>query len=548
MRTAFSFLAAALVAACSSPPQTPAPAPDAGASEQGSGGVDAGVDASAADADDAGPPDLGPPTDVGRDVGEPDEQLGPYPDPGAWPANRGPGGPATAFTEAQLDQHCAYLVGHEEDRDHHNLMVMWDGYLMMPWATDTGKGGLTFYEFDDPCSPTPVGSTYTPKMRETHSVGISQLGGAWMATNYIESLVEGGVLFWDVSDPTNPQPVSSFSVEDFFLVDAYKRVTQSVFWQVPYLYVGAAQNGIVVIDASDPMNPTHVTTWEAEPVAQIGQVQVIGDLLVASTAEGTRAFLLDVSDPNDVKPIPGGDFTVADSSGQAREMYFGNTTGGYAYLTRKEGGGSFFVYDIRDPSAPTFVGQADSPTGGAYVFVQDDLAFVGEGVRATIWDVADKAAPQLIKELSLVGDLDTMTPIGNVAVLSVDDDAEDDQASVVIPWRAEPDTTPPRVTWSVPTDGATNLRTTSRVGVTFSEFVDPKSAWEGSVRLYQSDLPPDEGRVAGYVSAQETIVNFWPKRELEPNTRYTFEIPAGGVTDYNGNAIEEPFRMEFETR
>ena len=54
-------------------------------------------------------------------------------------------------------------------------------------------------------------------------------------------------------------------------------------------------------------------------------------------------------------------------------------------------------------------------------------------------------------------------------------------------------------------------------------------------------------RVLGTVSAQETIVNFHPFCPLEPGTRYTLEIPAGGVVDYVGNAIEEAFSMEFTT-
>jgi hypothetical protein len=38
-------------------------------------------------------------------------------------------------------------------------------------------------------------------------------------------------------------------------------------------------------------------------------------------------------------------------------------------------------------------------------------------------------------KLNLAGDLDTVTPIGNVAVLSVDDKADKDRGSIVVPWQ-----------------------------------------------------------------------------------------------------------------
>jgi hypothetical protein len=473
----------------------------------------------------------------------------PYPAAGDWPPNAGPGAPTITFTDDQLDTPCSYLDGGEEDRDHHNLVVMWDGYLMMPWAQDLGKGGVTFFDISDPCAPVTVGSHFTDEMRETHSVGIAQYDDrVWATTAHIRTIVEGGVLFWDITDPAAPEPVSETLVDGFLFPDAYRRVTLSTFWQVPYVYVGAAQNGVVVIDATDPEDAEAVGAYVPEPVAQIGQVQVIGNLLVATTAEGSRALLLDISDPADPQPIPGGDFQSVDDEGMPREAYFTNTTGGYLYFARKDGGGGLMIYDIRDPTNPTRVGGINSSGNGGYVFVQDDVAFVGEGSFASLYDVSDPSTPTLMKELELEGDLDTITPIGNLAVLSVDDDAVDGQGTSVVPWRAEPDTTGPHVTWSVPDDGADDLAVTSRVGVTFNEFVDPKSAWEGSVRLYEADRPPEMGRVDGWISAQETIVNFWPKHPLKSQTRYVFEIPAGGVADYAGNRLEDGFRIEFETR
>jgi len=205
------------------------------------------------------------------------------------------------------------------------------------------------------------------------------------------------------------------------------------------------------------------------------------------------------------------------------------------------------VYDIRDPARPTFVTEVTSNGNGGYAFVKDQFVFTGESDFAVQYDLSDLIAPAEVRRFNLPGDLDTATPIGNVVVLSVDDKAGPDQGSAIAPWAQEPDNTPPRVTWAYPSDGATGLARTSRFGLVFNEMVDPSSAWTGSVRLYRADLPPEQGRVDGEVSAQENVVNFWPRAPLEANTRYVLEVPAGGIIDFNGNALVEAFTATLVT-
>ncbi len=449
---------------------------------------------------------------------------------------------------------------------------MFDGYLLMPWAPEQGGGGLTFFEFDDPCNPVAIGSGFSRMMREPHSIGFSSMGGRWAVVDELGGIIKQngvGVEFWDISDPTSPVAVSQIEFEGTIYPDAYARVTLSVFWQGRYVYAAGADTGIWIVDATDPRAPVLVGNHQFEPVMRTGQVQVIGNLMVVTTAEGARTALLDVSDPTSPQPIAGGDFQAVDSTGTPREAYFTNTTGGYVFYARKEGGGGVFIMDIHDPSNPTFAGDHVSDGNGGYVFVKGDLAFTGESSFAAIYDISDMSSISEVARFPAdpepmpgppdkrtkcndepdyyPGDLDTATPIGNVVVLSVDDRACDGRASAVVPWSGEVDVTAPSVTWSWPSDGATELALTSRVGVTFDEFVDVKSAWEGSVRLYKTGTNPDETRVPGVVSAQESIVNFSPNCPLEPNTGYTFEISAGGITDFNRNPVAAPFTISFTT-
>lgn len=464
-------------------------------------------------------------------------------------SNSGPGAPQVTFDAEQLMQRCAFLDGGEEDvYDHHNLLSMYDGYLLMPWAPEWGGGGLTLWDVSDPCDPIVVGSGTSDRMRETHAIGYAFEGGQWAVTNYIGGFDEGGAQFWDLSDSSAPIEVSTLHLDGFFYPDAYARVTLSVFWQDPYVFAGGSDNGVYVIDAGDPRSPELVQQLIFEPIMRVGQVQAVGNLLIVTEAEGARTVLLDISDPTDPRPIAGGDFLIHDGEGTTREAYFSNLGGGYVYYARKDGGGGIIIYDVHDPGAPAYVGDVSSEGNGGYVFIKDDLAFVGESSFAAIYDISDPTSPTPVSDAFLLqGDLDTMTPISNFVVLSVDDEANRDEGSAIVPFEAEPDTQGPRVTWAWPSDGAEALPISSRFGVTFSEMVDPKSAHVNSVRLYRADEGPGQGGVAARISVQENVVNLVPSCDLEPDTTYTLEVSAGGVTDFSGNPVEATFQAQLTT-
>ena len=473
-----------------------------------------------------------------------------YPEPDAHPPNVGPGGPAVVFTPEDLYLDCAYLDGGTGDIDHHNLVVMFDGYLMMPWAPEWGSGGLSFFDISDPCAPQVLSHTPAPDMRETHATGLTQVGDRWYAVVSSKRAglsIEGGILIWDVTNVAAPEVVAKLYLPGHLYPDAYARVVLSVAWQAPYIYVGGADNGVYIVDASDPTSPELVGQYGFEPTLRVGQVNVVGNMLIATAAEGPRTGLLDISVPEFPQPIAGGDFEIVDGTGMIRESYFSNIGGGYVFYAIKNGAGGMLMVDIHDPGSPTLAGYYDSGGNGGYVFAKDELAFVGESSFASIYDVSDPSAISQVVTLSLTGDLDTATPIGNVVVLSVDDEADTNQASAIAPYATEVDTRPPRVTWSVPEDGTTGLPVSARVGVTFSEMVDVKSAWLGSVRLYRTDDAGEVIPVEGHISVQENVVNFAPVNALDPATTYTFEIPAGGVADYNGNRVEEAFSLSFTT-
>lgn len=475
------------------------------------------------------------------------------------PGWRGPGGPAVAFDEADLDSSCAFLQGGEQEFWHHNLVVPYRGHLLLPWSPEFGTGGLSLFDVSDPCAPEKVGEGWSDQMRETHAIGTVTLpegdpnAGDWAVVNMFGQLAESGIQFWDLSDVAAPEAVSELGLEGVFYPDSYNAISLSVFWQYPYVYVAAASNGVFVVDATDPRAPTTIAHFTFPNGLRAGGVFALGNLLLVTSAEETQAAVLDVSDPANPQLLPGSPFTTYDVNDEPREAYHGNLVGHLALFARKDGGGGPIVYDLLDPTRPAYVAELRTGGSGGYVFYDEGFLFTGDSDAAHITDARDWSSLVLHADADLGGDLDTFTPYGNVAILAVDDlkipDGAVGEASAVYRWAREPDTTPIEimsfggVLAVEPRDGATGVPVTSRIGVGFHEFVEPATVFPGSIRLWDADGAP----VPGWANAQEATVSFTPKAPLRAGAAYTIEVLAGGVADINGNALATTVTTTFTT-
>ena len=472
-----------------------------------------------------------------------------YPSPDSWEPAQGPGTGAVAFTDDQLLEHCAYITGGEGDSEHYNLSVVHDGYLWFPWAPEDGGGGVSIFDFSDPCSPVLVGQGWSDGMRESHSLAFHTVGDQeYLAVDYHEVTEEGAVLggvgFWDVTDRTAPVWVSELALPGYYYPDSYTRVTLSTFWVGPTLYAAGAGLGTFVIDASNPLEPELVTTVKLDTPHLVGSFHVVGTTAMSSSAGLSRTVMMDVSDPWLPQPIPGGDFNVVDDTDHWREYYFANMGGRYALFARKDNGGGPIVYDVSDPTTPVWMGQALSLDGdGGYVFRHEDKLFTGESEFGAIYDFSDPSSPVEVARLDNAGDLDTVTPIGNVLIAAVDSAAIPGQGAAVMPWQAAPDTRGPVAEWHQPADGAVFVATTARIGLSFDEMVESASVFEGSLRVWSSD----GAAVSGAFDTQESIVNFTPTEPLAADTTYVVTVPAGGIVDLSGNPTTTDLSFRFST-
>lgn len=475
---------------------------------------------------------------------EPPEVSPEFVQPDQW-SLAGPGGPSVAG--APTFEACAYLNGGENSADHHNHGVMVNGHLLLPWAPEDGGGGISFFDMSDPCQPTKIGEGYSPLMRESHSIGFSEVDGRrYAVVNYLhEDGFGGGIGFWDITDPTAPEWVSEVAVEGHAYPDSYTRLTLSVFWQGPYVYVANAILGVFVVDATDPLEPEVVTRITFDGPHLVGAFHVWGNRAMASTAGLGRTVLMDISDPLAPVAIPGGDFVPRDRDDEKRFYYFGNMGSQYALFPRSNEGGGPIVYDISDPNNPTFVSDAPTPEGdGGYIYQHSDMLFVGDSNFGTAYDFSDPTSLSPVGTFNLPGDLDTVTPLGHVALVSVDEGARDRQATAVMPWSEVADAVPPRPGLTSPEDGETGVALTGRVGVVMDEMIEPMSVFEGSMRVWAEGSAET---VKGTYNVQENILNFTPDAPLASGTTYRVELPAGGVSDVVGNALAEPLSFTFVT-
>ncbi len=224
--------------------------------------------------------------------------------------------------------------------------------------------------------------------------------------------------------------------------------------------------------------------------------------------------------------------------------YFAKMGGRYALFARKDGGGATIVYDLSEPGSPVRVGAGSSPDGdGGYVVRHHDRLFQGESNFGARYDFSDPAAPTEIARIQMSGDFDTLVPIGNVAVASVDEGGEPGRATLVCPWDTNPDARGPAIERTSPVDGEAWVPVTGRVGVSFDEQIEPKSVHAGSFRVWSADGSAVSGRFYG----QESIANFVPDAPLSADTSYFIEIPAGGIADVTGNPTEVAVRFAFTT-
>ncbi|MGL5017913.1 MAG: discoidin domain-containing protein [Luteolibacter sp.] len=138
----------------------------------------------------------------------------------------------------------------------------------------------------------------------------------------------------------------------------------------------------------------------------------------------------------------------------------------------------------------------------------------------------------------LIDDHAFLTPLGNL--LALGSDHNNDRKIIISVSGTERDTLPPHSLFTSPADGTINQHVLSRVGISFSDWVDPKSVDSSTIKIrnvVSGEIVP------GSYSVMMGIVNFVPTNPLGLNSTYDVILSAGGVKDQVGNAVPSELRL-----
>ena len=439
--------------------------------------------------------------------------------------------------------------------DNPTYAVLMNGYVAM-----AGKDALSFFDVSDPYNTPKVVAThrFSPRKQTIENdgwgftTGYGGVHAAVMDTNFLE--------IWDYADHTNPVHVGTVSLPyphnpgDLEPRRGGFGFPIGVAWQAPYLYSSMRNVGIDIIDVHDPANPEAVHRLDAG-FGQ-GNIQVVGNLLITGNYNGRGIAIYDISDPTNPELLDSE--TKGDGASGWQVWVNGNK------LFRS--GERVEVWDISNPAdmkhRSTFERDVEcinhDPDGPSHghcssggVDTQDGYLFFGGSYFGIFkWDLETETLIGKTGPYTKPGgdiennhhhyDLDYPNVFGNLMVGASEDHY---QGIFIAPHQAEPDNTPPEVNMVVPADGETNQAVTSRVGLTFTDAVDATSVSTGSVILREEGGDALPGKYSFYKS----IVNFSPDEPLKTGTTYEVVVPAGGVTDYVGNATAATFTSRFST-
>lgn len=341
--------------------------------------------------------------------------------------------------------------------------------------------------------------------------------------------------FWDFSNPLDIRPAPA---TPYVAVPRGRRD----WFSPPLHYIG--QNGY---HTGNPLGAiydlrTGAKVAEIDFQAEIGFLAkpiVIGNLMLAvsvHTEGGVASY--DVSDPAnprllDILPSSNPDGTRLAGRGYEPCVYKHWVVLSSSF---NEGTDEIRFVDFSDPADLKLTAVIPNPPGtNRYVQFQDDQMFVGDGK----YDLTQFPASMPLV-LQFDGFDEYNFPLGNLIVTATPGQG---QARILV-HQALPDSQGPRVGFHLPRADETGLPATTRVGLVIHESLNPLTLNHLTVQV----RPVGGAALPGTVSMSDSdVVSFHPDVPLALNTTYEVYLPAGGIQDLAGNAIEEDFSFRFST-
>jgi hypothetical protein len=411
-----------------------------------------------------------------------------------------------------------------------------NGYLIV-----AGNEEFWSYDVSDPTMPRLLKAFAAPSRTggeaESHTVSFARYGDKF----YMVTIGGRGIDIWDVTDTKSPTHVSNLPVPGTNYGD-YTNAIWGVAWQGQYIFVGATNNGVKVVDAADVTSPEIVANVPTSVFGNIlaGPLEAVGNVLVVMTPKDNGGIAtLDISDP--LNPTRLHHLTTP-------AAYIGMFYKRHVYMI------GLRAWDVL--SNPRMItSMSHLPTEGSeYMSFQDNYLFLGH-VRAEIGgtpgaskiDVTDprsmRVESRVWGRLNLADKNDDQftIPIGNLLVIG------DDQAPyhgwVIAVHATDPDTTAPVVDTVIPKNEESGVNVKSRIGISLTDNIELATVNAASFIVRPVGGQP----LTGKYSVRMGVVNFDPDEDLQPATTYEVVLPQGGMADLVGNRMAAEFTSTFTT-
>lgn len=419
---------------------------------------------------------------------------------------------------------------------HHNQPVVFNGYAIL-----TGNSVHEVWDISNPYAPqykTHFTSDHSNGEAESHQVTMKrdQTGKYFMAT------ISGrGFDIWDLTNTTSPAYIAAIQIPGVNYGDVDNGVW-GLAWQGNYIYVGATNHGIFVVDVSNLQQPVIV---KQVPLTDLGGVKAgplfaLGNILVVTTPKNHSGIAtLDISNP-------GSPIVLDYVNNRSSESYIGGFYGKHAVLINP-----VRFYDVTtDPSNITLVGS--NPTSNSeYVAFDGGKLFLG-GLRGNapgihVYDLSD--LDNIQEEVYIQGrdnrwDDQFACPVGNMVIISDDQNVDGGYVgSVIGVYKEKKDLAGPTVITSFPKAGATDVSVNSSIGISFSDWIEFKSVTKNNFIVRPLGGTP----ISGSWSWTYTSLSFSPDQPLQENTTYEVIIPTNGITDLVGNPVAQQQVIVFST-
>ena len=243
------------------------------------------------------------------------------------------------------------------------------------YVTSSNDNSLFIIDISDKTNPIKVG-----QIQDTESGGTAQVldnpinisvSGFYA---YVVSRDDDGLSIIDISDPTNPTEVGYIQDNGQGGTAQVLDDARDVYISGNYAYVTASiDDGLSIIDISDPTNPTevgYIQDTEQGGTAQVLDsahgVYISGNYAYVTSHYDEGLSIIDISDPTNPTEVG---FIQDNSQGGTAQVL--NTAwdvsvfGSYAYVSTSYDDYSLSTIDISDPTNPTEVGYIqDNSLGG----------------------------------------------------------------------------------------------------------------------------------------------------------------------------------------